>query len=217
MSEGILGRKLGMTQVFDRQGEVHAATVIEAGPCLVTQVKTRDTDGYEAVQVGFDTVKRLNSPMKGHLKKLGPLRLLREFRVEDASRYQVGQKLGVELFQPGDRVDIRGTSKGRGFAGVVRRHGFRGGPKSHGQSDRHRAPGSIGAGTTPGRVFKGLRMAGHMGAALVTVRNLKVLECNPATRVLVVEGAVPGARRGLLAIHRTSPQGRTEEKAQAQA
>ena|SRR3990170_2907328 len=202
MGEGILGRKLGMTQVFDREGEVHTATVIEAGPCLVTQVKTRQTDGYEALQVGFGAVKRLNSPLRGHLKKLGQLRFLREFRVEDASPYQVGQKLGVELFQPGEMVDITGTSKGRGFAGGVRRHGFRGGPKTHGQSDRHRAPGSIGAGTTPGHVLKGLRMAGHMGAARVTVRNLKVLESNPATGVLVVEGAVPGARRGLLTIRR---------------
>ena len=202
MGEGILGRKLGMTQVFDREGEVHTATVIEAGPCLVTQVKTRQTDGYEALQVGFGAVKHLNSPLRGHLKKLGQLRFLREFRVEDASSYQVGQKLGVELFQPGERVDITGASKGRGFAGGVRRHGFRGGPKTHGQSDRHRAPGSIGAGTTPGHVVKGLRMAGHMGAARVTVRNLKVLESNPATGVLVVEGAVPGARRGLLTIRR---------------
>lgn len=217
MSESILGRKLGMTQVFDREGEVHTATIIEAGPCVVTQVKTRESDGYEAIQVGFGHVKRLNSPMSGHLKKLGNFRYLREFRVEDASRFQVGQKLGVELFQPGERVHVTGTSKGRGFAGVVRRYGFRGGPKTHGQSDRHRAPGSIGAGSTPGRVFKGLHMAGHMGAARVTLRNLKVLESNPATGILLVEGAVPGARRGLLAIGKAPFSGPSAEKAEEQS
>lgn len=208
-----------MTQVFDRSGEAHAATVIEAGPCLVTQVKTPETDGYHAVQLGFGTVKRLNSPMKGHLKKLGQFRYLREFRVADASRYKVGQKLGAELFQPGDRVDITGISKGRGFAGGVKRHGFRGGPKTHGQSDRHRAPGAIGAGTDPGRVFKGQLMAGHMGNVRVTTRNVKVLESNPARSVLIVQGAVPGARNGLLRIRRrvgapaepAAPEAKAEE------
>jgi large subunit ribosomal protein L3 len=200
--EGVLGRKLGMTQVFDRGGEAHAATVIEAGPCLVTQVKTPDTDGYHAIQLGYGLAKRMNAPMKGHLKKLGQFRYLREFRVDDASRYQVGQKLGVELFEAGDRVDIIGISKGRGFAGGVKRYGFRGGPKTHGQSDRHRSPGAIGAGTDPGRVFKGQRMAGHMGNERVTARNVKVLESNPARGVLIVQGAVPGARNGLLSIRR---------------
>jgi large subunit ribosomal protein L3 len=200
--EGVLGRKLGMTQVFDRSGEAHAATVIEAGPCLVTQVKTPDTDGYHAIQLGYGVAKRINSPMKGHLKKLGQFRYLREFRVDDASLYEVGQKLGVELFEPGDRVDITGISKGRGFAGGVRRYGFHGGPKTHGQSDRHRAPGAIGAGTDPGRVFKGQRMAGHMGNERVTAQNVKVLESNPARGVLIVQGAVPGARNGLLSIRR---------------
>lgn len=215
MSEGILGRKLGMTQVFDREGEVHSATIIEAGPCVVTQVKTRESDGYEAIQVGYGHVKRLNSPMRGHLKKLGNFRHLREFRVEDASAYQVSQKLGVELFEPGDRVNVTGTSKGRGFAGGVRRYGFRGGPKTHGQSDRHRAPGSIGSGTTPGRVFKGLHMAGHMGSVRVTTRNLKVLESNPATGVLVVEGAVPGAKQSLVAIRKSKSRPTEEAKEQS--
>jgi large subunit ribosomal protein L3 len=204
MPEGILGRKVGMTQYFDRQGEVRPATVIEAGPCLVIQVKTLENDGYQAVQLGFGHAKRLNSPQKGHLKKLGQFRYLREFRVGDVSQYKVGQRLGAELFEEGDLVDITGISKGRGFAGGVRRYGFRGGPRTHGQSDRHRAPGSIGSGTTPGRVLKGLKMAGHMGNARVTVRNLRVLESNPATGILVVEGAVPGARSGLLAIKRVS-------------
>jgi large subunit ribosomal protein L3 len=204
MPEGILGRKLGMTQYFDRQGEARPAPIIEAGPCLVTQVRTLENDGYQAVQLGFGNAKRLNSPEKGHLKKLGQFRYLREFRVGHVSQYKVGQRLGAELFQAGDLVDITGISKGRGFAGGMRRHGFRSGPRTHGQSDRHRAPGSIGSGTTPGRVLKGLRMAGHMGNARVTVRKLRVLESNPATGVLVVEGAVPGARNGLLAIKRPS-------------
>jgi large subunit ribosomal protein L3 len=204
MPEGILGRKVGMTQYFDRQGEARPATIIEAGPCLVTQVRTLENDGYQAVQLGFGNAKRLNSPEKGHLKKLGQFRYLREFRVGDVSEYKVGQRLGAELFQEGDLVDITGISKGRGFAGGMRRYGFRSGPRTHGQSDRHRAPGSIGSGTTPGRVLKGLRMAGHMGNARVTVRKLRVLESNPATGILVVEGAVPGARNGLLAIKRPS-------------
>jgi large subunit ribosomal protein L3 len=204
MPEGILGRKLGMTQYFDRQGEARPATIIEAGPCLVTQVRTLENDGYQAVQLGFGNTKRLNSPEKGHLKNLGQFRYLREFRVGDVSEYKVGQRLGAELFQEGDLVDITGISKGRGFAGGMRRYGFRSGPRTHGQSDRHRAPGSIGSGTTPGRVLKGLRMAGHMGNARVTVRKLRVLESNPATGILVVEGAVPGARNGLLAIKRPS-------------
>jgi large subunit ribosomal protein L3 len=204
MPEGILGRKVGMTQYFDRQGEARPATIIEAGPCLVTQVRTLENDGYQAVQLGFGNAKGLNSPEKGHLKKLGQFRYLREFRVGDVSEYKVGQRLGAELFQEGDLVDITGISKGRGFAGGMRRYGFRSGPRTHGQSDRHRAPGSIGSGTTPGRVLKGLKMAGHMGNARVTVRKLRVLESNPATGILVVEGAVPGARNGLLAIKRPS-------------
>jgi large subunit ribosomal protein L3 len=204
MPEGILGRKVGMTQYFDRQGEARPVTIIEAGPCLVIQVKTLENDGYQAVQLGFGQAKRLNSPQKGHLKNLGQFRYLREFRVGDVSQYKVGQRLGAELFEAGDLVDITGISKGRGFAGGMRRHGFRSGPRTHGQSDRHRAPGSIGSGTTPGRVLKGLKMAGHMGNARVTVRKLRVLESNPATGILVVEGAVPGARNGLLAIKRPS-------------
>jgi large subunit ribosomal protein L3 len=210
MPEGILGRKVGMTQYFDRQGQVRGATIIEAGPCLVTQVKTPEKDGYQAVQMGFGHARRLNSPQKGHLKKLDELRYLREFRVDDASQYKTGQRLGAEIFEAGDLVNVTGISKGRGFAGGVRRYGFRGGPRTHGQSDRHRAPGSIGSGTTPGRVLKGLKMAGHMGNARVTVRNLRVLESNPATGILVVEGAVPGARNGLLAVKRAGASHKKE-------
>jgi large subunit ribosomal protein L3 len=198
--EGLLGRKLGMVQLFDKKGRMRGATVIEAGPCLVTQIRSDATDGYTAVQLGFGTKKRLNKPMRGHLKHLGDFRHLREVRIHDPSQHKVGDRLGAELFQEGDRVDVTGVSKGRGFAGVVKRYHFAGGPKTHGQSDRHRAPGAIGAGNTPGRTFKGMRMAGHMGAAQVTVRNLEVLQTNTARGLLVIGGAVPGARNGLLKI-----------------
>ena len=198
MIEGLLGRKLGMMQVFDKQGRMRGATVIEAGPCLVTQARTKDRDGYEAVQLGFGAAKRTNKPMRGHLKRQGNLRHLREFRTDDLGQHPVGERLGAELFQPGDRIDVTGTSKGRGFAGVVKRYGFAGGPKTHGQSDRHRSPGSIGAGNAPGRTFKGMRMGGHMGDAQVTVRNLEVIESNPARGIIIVAGAVPGAKNGLL-------------------
>jgi large subunit ribosomal protein L3 len=196
--EGLLGRKLGMMQVFDQQGRMRGATVIEAGPCLVTQVRTADRDGYEAIQLGFGAMKRVNKPMRGHLKRQGDLRHLREFRSDDVGQHAVGQRLGAELFQPGDHIDVTGTSKGRGFAGVVKRYGFAGGPKTHGQSDRHRSPGAIGAGNTPGRTFKGMRMGGHMGDAQITVRNLEVLESHPARGIIIVAGAVPGAKNGLL-------------------
>lgn len=200
MIEGLLGRKLGTLQIFDKNGQLRGATVIEAGPCLVTQVRSQERDGYQAVQIGYGAAKRSNKPMRGHLKRQGDLRYLREFRADDAGQHNVGERIGVEIFQEGDRVDVTGVSKGRGFAGVVKRYHFAGGPKTHGQSDRHRAPGAIGAGNTPGRVFKGMRMAGHMGAVQVTVRNLEVLQSNPARGLLIVAGGVPGARTGLLKI-----------------
>jgi len=172
--KGLLGKKLGMTQIFDEQGEVIPVTVIEAGPCYVTQKKTLERDGYTAVQLGFEQIEpgRANKPKLGHLTKndLPPLRHLREFPVVDHSDLSEGQKLDVSVFEAGDRVDVSGISKGRGFAGVVKRHGFGGGPKTHGQSDRWRAPGAISSGSTPGRVFKGLRMAGRMGGDRVTYR-----------------------------------------------
>jgi large subunit ribosomal protein L3 len=202
--KGILGRKVGMTQIFDERGEVVPVTVIEAGPCFVTQVKTSERDGYAAVQLGFEEVKpkRLTRPQLGHLRKnqLPPLRHLREIQMSDVSQYGQGQKIRVSIFDVGDRVDVTGISKGKGFAGVVKRHGFRGGPQTHGQSDRRRAPGSIGAGTTPGRVYKGLRMAGRMGNAQVTVQNLQVVLVDPERNLLAVEGAVPGAKNGLLIV-----------------
>jgi len=202
--QGIIGRKLGMTQIFRDNGEAEAVTTIEAGPCTVTQVKTGGKEGYSAAQLGFGEVKRLNSPQKGHLKGLGQFRYLREFRVSDAEAVEVGDKVDVSLFKAGDLVDITGVSKGKGFAGVVKRHHFAGGPKTHGQSDRHRAPGSIGATTSPGRVFKGMRMAGHMGSSRVTARHLEVFEADPARNLLLVKGAVPGARNGLLLIRKSS-------------
>jgi large subunit ribosomal protein L3 len=201
---GILGKKIGMAQVFQDDGAVAAVTAIEAGPCTVTQIKTKAKEGYDAVQLGFGQAKRINRPQRGHLKKLGLYKHLREFRVEDASKIQLGDRVDVGIFHPGDLVDVTGTSKGRGFAGVVKRYHFAGGSKSHGQSDRHRAPGSIGAGTDPGRVIKGLKMAGHMGDERVTVQKLQVVKADPERNLLLVRGAVPGARNGLLIIKKSS-------------
>jgi len=191
-----------MTRHFAEDGTVVPVTVIEAGPCFVTQVKSAERDGYAAIQIGFEESKRLNQPERGHLKGLPPLRHLREVRTDDASNYQRGQRLDVTMFKPGDLVDVVGTSKGRGFAGVVKRHGFGGGPITHGQSDRQRHPGAIASGTTPGNVIKGLRMAGHMGADRVTVQNLRVEMVDPERNLLVVRGAVPGAMGGLLYIRK---------------
>lgn len=204
MIQGIIGKKLGMTQLFSDDGRVEAVTVIEAGPCVITQVKTAANEGYSAAQLGFGEAKKLKSPQKGHLKELGQFRYLREFRVDDTESIEVGQKVDVSLFQPGDLVDVTGVSKGKGFAGVVKRYHFAGGPKTHGQSDRHRAPGSIGATTSPGRVFKGTRMAGHMGNRRVTVQRLEVFEADPERNLLLVKGAVPGARNGLLIISKSA-------------
>ncbi|RLC93159.1 MAG: 50S ribosomal protein L3 [Chloroflexi bacterium] len=204
---GIIGRKIGMAQMFDDQGNLSAVTAIEAGPCYVCQVKTESRDGYNAVQLGFGEARRLNSPEKGHLRGAGrDLKYLREFRVNEPD-LEMGQKIDVSIFQPGDRVDVTGTSKGRGFAGGVKRHHFGGGPKTHGQSDRHRAPGSIGGTTYPGRVFKGTRMAGHMGDRRVTVRGLEVVQADAARNLLVLKGAVPGAVNGLLLIRRSGRRG----------
>jgi large subunit ribosomal protein L3 len=198
--EGLLGRKIGMVQIFDQQGRVHGGTVIEAGPCVITQIRNKQRDGYVAVQLGYGTVKRLNKPMRGHMKRLGDFRHLREFRVDDADTHKIGERLTVDHLQEGDRVDLTAKSKGRGFAGVVKRYHFAGGPKTHGQSDRHRARGAIGAGNTPGRVFKGMRMATHMGAAQVTVRNVEVLQTNAARGLIIVAGSVPGPAKGLVKI-----------------
>ncbi len=212
--EGLLGKKLGMVQVFDQDGTVRGCTVLEAGPCVVTQIRTKERDGYEAVQLGYGVKKRLNEPEKGHLKKSGAgnVRYLREFKADNVAEIKLGQKFGVDMFKPGDLVDVTAISKGRGFAGVVKRHGFGGGPKTHGQSDRWRAPGSIGSGTTPGRVLKGLRMAGHMGNRQVTIRNLRVVEVNPARGIMLVHGPVPGAINGLVKIRRAKAPATKKKK-----
>lgn len=205
MINGLLGRKLGMMQIFSDKGEVIPVTVISAGPCVITQVRTPDRDGYSAVQIGYEQVeaRKLTRPEQGHLKPAGALlRYLREFSADNAQDHQPGEVINVEMFQPGQKVDISGNSKGRGFAGVVKRHGFHGGPKTHGQSDRHRAPGSIGAGTTPSRVWKGQKMAGRMGGKRITVQNLEVVEVLPEKNLILVKGSVPGARNGLLQIRR---------------
>ncbi len=202
--KNILGKKVGMTQIFDEDGQVIPVTLIEAGPCYVVQKKTSEKDGYNAVQLGFDEAKekKLNQPEWGHLKKVDvpPLRYLREFRVSDHEDLEVGQVIKADIFEVGDLVDVAGTSKGKGFAGVVKRHGFAGGVKTHGQSDRHRAPGSIGAGTTPSRVFKGSRMAGRMGGDRVTISNLEVMIVDPERNLLAVKGSIPGAKNGLVLV-----------------
>jgi large subunit ribosomal protein L3 len=204
MMKGLIGKKIGMTQIFDDSGLAIPITLIEAGPCYVTQVRDPKVDGYNAVQLGFEEVKpkRLSGGQLGHLKsnELPPLRFLREFRVKD-TEVSEGDKLEVgEIFSVGDQVDVVGTSKGKGFQGAMKRHGFRGGPKTHGQSDRQRSPGSIGATTTPGRVFKGKKMPGHMGSERVTVQNLRVEFVDPDRNLLGVRGAVPGPKGGVVMI-----------------
>jgi large subunit ribosomal protein L3 len=203
MTDGIIGKKLGMTQVFREDGKTEAVTAIEAGPCTVRQVKTVTKDGYNAAQLGFIEAKQPKSSRRGHARESAEFKYLREFRVDDIEAIEAGQKVDVSLFKAGDTVDITGVSKGKGFAGVVKRHHFSGGPKTHGQSDRHRAPGSIGSTTTPGRVLKGMRMAGHMGNRQVTVSNLEVYEADPARNLLLIKGAVPGTRNGLLLIRKS--------------
>ncbi len=202
---GILGKKIGMTTLFDENGQAFPCTVIEAGPCYVTQVKTKQLDGYDAIQLGFDETKerRLTKPMKGHFSASGskPMRLVREFRNFNGTEMKPGHEVRVDLFHQGDVVNVVGRSKGRGFQGVVKRHHFGGvGMTTHGQSDRVRAPGSIGSSSYPSRVFKGMRMAGRMGSDRVTIRNLRVLKVIPESNILIVKGSVPGAINGYLEI-----------------
>jgi large subunit ribosomal protein L3 len=208
MIQGLIGKKLGMSQIFDDTGLAHPVTVLEVGPCVVTQIKTPERDGYSAVQLGFGLDKRLNRPERGHRQGSGFMsRALREVSVSDTADMTVGQVITADAFVEGELVDVTGTSKGRGFQGVVKRHGFRGGPKTHGQSDRLRAPGSIGSSATPGRVFKGMRMAGRMGNDRVTVQNLKVLRVDPERNLLLVQGSVPGANEGLVIVRRAIKSG----------
>ncbi|HEY9813878.1 MAG TPA: 50S ribosomal protein L3 [Candidatus Sericytochromatia bacterium] len=203
MSVGILGTKLGMTQVFDEAGRAIPVTVVQAGPCTVTQVKTKQTDGYTAIQLGYKQVreKTLNKPELGHLAKSGaaPLRHLQEYRLDDASNFQLGQELKADLFSNGEIVDVIGTSIGRGFAGYQKRHNFKRGPMSHG-SKNHRQPGSIGPGTTPGRVYPGKKMAGRLGGGQVTIRKLTVVRVDAERNLLLIKGAVPGKPGALLNI-----------------
>ena len=222
--KGIIGRKIGMTQLFAPDGTVVPVTIIEAGPCFVVQRKTVEKDGYNAIQLGFEEVepKKLTRPEKGHLgllkaddkhperKRLGeavpPLRVLREIRLSNVQDYQEGQKITVAIFSPGEWVDVTGISKGKGFQGGVKRHGFAGGPKTHGQSDRTRAPGAIGSTTTPGRVYKGLRMAGHMGNRRVAASHLRVVLVDPERNLIAVRGAVPGHKNGLVIVREARKQ-----------
>lgn len=213
--KGLIGKKVGMTQVFDESGVVTPVTIIQAGPCFVTQVKSEKTDGYSAIQLGYGEVspKRLTQGQQGHLgivkgskknkrsdKGIPPVRHLREFRTGSAESYSVGQQLTVAQFEPGEVVDVVGKTKGRGFSGVVKRHGFAGGVKTHGQSDRWRAPGSIGSATEMSRVPKGKRMAGRMGNERQTAQNLVVVRVDPERNLIAIKGAVPGAKGGLVII-----------------
>jgi large subunit ribosomal protein L3 len=202
---GIIGKKVGMTSIFGEKGEVVPVTVIEAGPCTVTEVRTPERDGYTAVQLGFGTNKesRFSRPVLGQFKKrnLPPARTLREFRLTDASPYQVGQSLTVSLFEAGEHIDVEGTTKGRGFAGVVKRHGFKAGHASHGPT-MGKQPGSIGASAYPSRVIKGKRLPGRMGGVRLTTKNLVVVHVDPEQNVLLVRGAVPGPVNGLVYVQK---------------
>jgi large subunit ribosomal protein L3 len=205
MTEGILGKKLGMTQVFG-EGRTRAVTAIEAGPCTVLQVKTAEKEGYRAAKLGFGEVNKAKTTKKkgDKKKKAAPkFKYMRELLLDADQKVEPGQKIDVSLFKAGDLVDVIGISKGKGFAGGVKRYHFRGGPKTHGQSDRWRAPGSVGSNTSPGRVYKGLRMAGHMGTQRVTVSNIEVVQADPARNLLLVKGAVPGMTNGLVIIRRS--------------
>jgi large subunit ribosomal protein L3 len=208
---GILGTKLGMTQVFDETGKVVPVTVVLAGPCVVTAVRTPDNDGYSAVQIGFGEInpRKVTKPVAGLFEKAGvtPRRYVAEIRTEGASEYTLGQELTAELFAAGQRVDVTGKSKGKGTAGVMKRHGFKGLSSSHGTQRKHRSPGSIGACATPGRVFKGVRMAGRMGAERTTVQSLTVHAVDGDKNLLLIKGAVPGPRGGLVVVRSANRDG----------
>jgi len=202
---GLLGRKIGMTTYYHEDGTAESVTAVEVGPCVVTQVKTEARDGYEAVQLGFGSARRLNSPEAGHQDRSGRrFTHLQEFGVDDLSEFEVGQEIKADVFEVGEPIKVIGTSKGKGFSGVVRRWGFRGGPKTHGQSDRHRSPGSIGAGTSPGRVWPGKKMPGHYGVDRVTVKGLKIVATDTEKNVVLVRGPIPGANKGIVRIEKQS-------------
>jgi large subunit ribosomal protein L3 len=200
MSIGLIGRKVGMTQVFQDDGTMVAVSVVAIQPNTVTRLRTPERDGYTAVQLGTDVVAKLSKPEAGQLGDLPKVKTIREFRVDDAGSFEVGQTVNLgDLFAVGDEVDVTGVSKGKGTAGVIKRHNFKRGPKTHG-SDHHRAPGSIGPGTTPGRVYRGLKMAGHMGDETVTVKKVRVVRTDPDRNLLLVKGSLPGARNGLILV-----------------
>ena len=203
MKKAIIGKKIGMTQIFDETGKVIPVTVIEAGPCVVAQVKTVETDGYDAIQLGYGDVKenKVNKPVKGHFAKgsVTPKKHLREFRVDSIESYKVGDEVKADTFAAGDKIDVQGTSKGKGFQGVIKRHGQHRGPMGHG-SMYHRRPGSMGSTSTPGRVFKGKKLPGHMGNVTVTIKNLKVVRVDLDKNVILVKGSVPGNKGAILKI-----------------
>ncbi|MFC6879915.1 MULTISPECIES: 50S ribosomal protein L3 [Actinomadura] len=202
--KGVLGEKLGMTQVFDDEGRIVPVTVVQAGPCVVTQLRSQEKDGYTAVQLGFGQIdpRKVNKPRTGHFEKAGvtPRRYLVELRSDDTTEYELGQEITVEVFEAGQRIDVTGTSKGKGTAGVMKRHGFKGLGASHGTQRKHRSPGSIGGCATPGRVFKGLRMAGRHGNARTTVQNLTVHAIDSEKNLLLIKGAVPGPNGGVVLV-----------------
>ena len=202
MSIGLIGRKVGMTQVFEKDGTMVAVSVVQVAPNMVTRLRTPDRDGYSAIQLGTDEKKKLNKPQAGQLGVLPALGTLREFRVDDLAGYEVGQSIAVgEMFAEGDLVDVSGVSKGKGFAGHIKRHNFHSGPKTHG-SDHHREPGSIGPGTTPGRVYKGVRMAGHMGDEQITTKKVRVVRADAEHNLLLVKGSLPGGRGSLIMVRK---------------
>lgn len=207
MIQALLGRKLGMTRIFDENGVVTASTLVEAGPCFITQLRTPENDGYTAVQLGFGSTPRPSKPDKGHLKKAGlpdrqGLESLREVPADNLDDLELGARVDASMFEQGEIVDVIGTSKGKGFAGVMKRHNFHGGPKTHGQSDRWRHSGSVGSGTTPGRTFKNMRMAGHLGDERVTVKNLRILSVDPERNLVALRGAIPGPKGGIVVIRK---------------
>ena len=203
MKKGLIGKKIGMTQIFNEEGKVIPVTVIEAGPCVVSQVKTEETDGYNSIQLGFGAIKesKVNKPERGHFTKanIAPARYLREFRVDSIEDVKVGDELKADIFMAGDKIDIQGTSKGKGFQGVIKRHGQHRGPMGHG-SMYHRRPGSMGSTSTPGRVFKGKKLPGHMGAETVTIQNLEVIKVDLDKNIILIKGSVPGAKGSILKI-----------------
>jgi large subunit ribosomal protein L3 len=219
IKQGLIARKRGMTQVFGDDGNSVPVTVLEAGPCTVVQVKTRASDGYDALQIGFEPKrKKVRKPMAGHFKKagVGATRILRELRLESVEGYQVGQTLTVDLFKPGELVDVTGLRKGRGFQGGIKRHGWTGGEATHG-SMFHRAPGSIGASSDPSRVFPGHRLPGRMGAVQVTMPHLEVVRVLPEQHLLVVKGAIPGATGGLLLVRQSVKKSKAQRRAEKKA